>query len=169
MKNAILGIIITVFTWQIGVSQKLAYFESSIILDNMPAFIQANNELDTIAKQWDAEIDNQFKQVDQMYKNYVKNESALSPEQKQKKQQEIFNAEKQAKSLKDQKFGMEGEMSELQEQKIKPLHDKVFNAAKEVAKEMKYDYVFDLSMENTWVYLNEDYDITNLIKLKLGL
>lgn len=169
MKKVILGIFVTVFAWQFAASQKLAYFESAIILEDMPAFIQANEKIDSLAKQWDSEIDNKFKYVDQLYKDYVNNESSLSPETRQQKQEEIFKAEKQAKDFKDQKFGMEGELYKLQEEKIQPLQDNIFGAARVLAKEMNYDYVFDLSMENNWVYLNEDYDITELVKVKLGL
>jgi outer membrane protein len=169
MKTTILGIFLTVFLWQFGFAQKLTYFESALILEEMPAFEKANKELDSIAKQWETEIENKFKHVDQLYKDYVKNEVSLSPESKQQKQQEIFNAEKQAKDFKSQKFGMDGEMSKLQEQRIKPLQDSVFDAAKAIAKEMGYDYVFDISVENSWVYLNEDYNITEIVKAKLGL
>ncbi len=169
MKKAILGIFLIVFTWQISFAQKLTYFESAVILEEMPAFSKANKELDSIAKIWDTEIDNKFKRIDQLYKEYVKNESGLSPESRKKKQEEIFNAEKQANDFKEQKFGRDGDMAKLQEQKIKPLQDQVFGAAKALAKEMGYDYVFDISMEGNWVYLNEDYDITEMVKAKLGL
>ena len=168
MKKVILGIFISVFAWQFAASQKLAYFESAVILEEMPAFIKANSEMDTLAKQWNTEIDNKFKYVDQLYKDYVKNESGLSPESRKQKQEEIFRAEKQAKDYKDQKFGMDGEMYKLQEEKIHPLQDSIFDAAKAIAEEMNYDYVFDLSLESNWVYLNEDYNITELVKVKLG-
>ena len=169
MKKVILGIFITVFAWQFATSQKLAYFDSALILEEMPAFILANSEIDSIAKQWDSEIDNKFKYVDQLYKDYVKNEASFSPESRQQKQEEIFKAEKQAKDYKEQMFGMDGELYKLQEEKIQPLQDNIFGAARVLAKEMNYDYVFDLSMESNWVYLNEDYDITELVKVKLGL
>ncbi|RLD59947.1 MAG: OmpH family outer membrane protein [Bacteroidetes bacterium] len=169
MKKATLGILITLFAWQYATAQKLAYFESNLILKEMPAFTKANKELDSIAKQWESEIDDKFQYVDQLYKDYVKTESSFSPEVKQQKQEEIFQAEKQAKDLKDQKFGMDGEMHKLQEEKIQPLQESINTAAKEIAKEMNYDYVFDLSKESNWVYLNDDYNITELVKVKLGL
>jgi outer membrane protein len=140
-----------------------------MILEEMPAFIKANKELDSIAKIWDTEIDNKFKRIDQLYKDYVKNESGLSPESRKQKQEEIFNAEKEANDFKEQKFGRDGEMAKLQEQKIGPLQDSIFAAARLIAKEMNYDYVIDISMESNWVYLNENYDITEMVKAKLGL
>ena len=169
MKKAILGILITVFSWQFASAQKLAYFESNLIIKEMPAFIKANKELDSIAKLWETAIDNKFKYVDQLYKDYVKTENSFSPDVKQQKQEEIFAAEKQAKELKDQKFGIDGEMHELQDDKIQPLQENINATAKEIAKEMNYDYVFDLNKESNWVYLNDDYNITELIKAKLGL
>lgn len=169
MKKAILGIFITVFTWQFATAQKLAYFESNLVLKDMPAFVKANKELDTIAKQWEAEIEDKFKYVDQLYKSYVKSEGSFSSEVKKQKQEEIFQAEKQAKDLKEIKFGMDGEMHKLQEGKIKPLQETVFSVAKEIAKEKGYDYVFDLSKDNNWIYLNDDYNITELVIEKLGI
>ena len=169
MKKTLAGIFIILFAWQLSFAQKLTYFESATILEEMPAFDKANKELDSIAKIWDTEIDNKFKHIDQLYKDYVKNESGLSPESRKQKQEEIFNAEKQANDFKEKKFGKNGDMAKLQEQKIGPLHDSISAAARLIAKEMKYDYVFDISMEGNWVYLNEDYNITEMVKARLGL
>ncbi len=64
---------------------------------------------------------------------------------KQQKQEEIVQSEKQAKEFREQKFGKEGEITKLKEQKIKPLQDNIFKAAEKVALANGYDYVFDKS------------------------
>ena len=124
MKNVLLVLMLIGF--QMGFAQKIAYIEVDKILDKMPAFEMANNEIDAQIKLWDDEIDKKFDKIEELYQAYVVNESQMTDEQKKQKQDEIFDAEKQANELKDSKFGNEGELMKLQEQKLKPIYDQIY-------------------------------------------
>jgi len=162
-------LILFVLVFQAGFAQKVAYIEMDQILDKMPDFQKASDAIDKQAEQWQSEIDVKFDAVESMYQEYVKNESTYSDQTKQLKQDAIFQAEKQANEYKEEKFGREGEITTLQEEKFKPIYDKVFASAEKIAKEKQYDYVFDKSQQTSWIYTNPDMDLTGDVMKDLGL
>ena len=162
-------LILFLLAFQTGFSQKIAYIEMDVILDKMPEFKQASDAVDKQADQWQSELDTKFDAVESMYQEYVKNESTLSDQAKQQKQEAIFQAEKQANDFKEEKFGRDGEINSYQEEKFKPIYDTVFAAAEKVAKEKGYDYVFDKSQQAAWIYTNPDMDLTQDVINDLGL
>ncbi len=167
MKKIILGLM--VLSFQVGVAQKLAYIETDKIVEDMPEFQKANDEIDTQVKQWESEVEAKFQAVEQLYQEYVKNEPTFSREEKKAKQDEIFEVEKEAKDFREQIFGNEGQLKQLQETKIKPLQEKINAAAEKVGKENGYDYVFEKSPESSWIYTNPEHNISELVKAELGL
>ena len=150
-------------------AQKIAYIEVDKILDKMPAFEQANNEIDTQIKSWNDEIDQKFEKIEELYQNYVLNESQMTDDQKKQKQDEIFNAEAEANEYKESKFGNEGDLLKLQEQKLKPIYDQIYDKTEEIAAQKGYDYVFEKSSESSWIYTNPALNITNDVIKGLGL
>ena len=50
-----------------------------------------------------------------------------------------------------------------------PILEKADKAIKAVAKEKNYDFVFDAAAGGAMVFQKEEYDITNLVKAKLGI
>jgi len=167
MKKIILGLM--VLSFQLATAQKIAYIEMDAILEKMPEFNKANEEIDAAVEQWENELNAKFDAVEQMYQEYVQNESMFSDEEKMAKQDDIFQAENEAKEFREQKFGREGEVYEMQESKIKPLTDKVYDAAEEVAKNNGYDYIFDKSGETNWIYTNPEHNLTEQVISNLGL
>ena len=167
MKKIVL--ILFVLGIQVGFAQKVAYIEMDKILDNMPEFQKASDEIDQQAQVWQSELDAKFESIENMYQEYVRNEPTLSDQAKQQKQEAIFEAEKKANEFKEEKFGREGEIIALQEKKFQPLYDKVFASAEKIAKEKQFDYVFDKSQEGGWIYTNPQLDLTEDVKADLGV
>jgi len=167
MKKIILGLM--VLSFQIGIAQKLAYIETDKIVEDMPEFQKANDEIDAQVTQWESEVEAKFQAVEELYQEYVQYEAMLAEDGKKQKQEEIFEAERQAKEFREQKFGNEGEIKQLQKTKIKPLQEKINMAAEKVGKERGYDYVFEKSPESSWIYTNPEHNITELVKAELGL
>jgi outer membrane protein len=158
MKNVLL--IIMVLGIQLGFAQKIAYIEVDQILEKMPAFTQANEAINKQVTQWEEELDNRFQSIEDLYQAYVVNESRLSDEEKKQKQDEIFEAENKANEYKESKFGTEGDLMKLQEEKLKPIYDQVYTMTEKIAKENGYDYVFEKSAESSWIYTNPALNIT---------
>ncbi|MEZ5084222.1 MAG: OmpH family outer membrane protein [Bacteroidales bacterium] len=158
-----IGILLLVFGFSVASAQKIGYIEMERILEKMPEYEKANEEIESQVKAWEAELDSKFEDIESMYQEYVGSESSLNDEMRKQKQNAIIEAEKKANKYKDEKFGREGEITELQESKLKPIYDKVFLSAEKVAKENGFDYVFDKNADSQWIYTNPDMDITDKV------
>jgi Skp family chaperone for outer membrane proteins len=154
---------------QVAVAQKIAYIETALILEKMPAYEEAGQLIDAQMDTWEAELDGKFQAIESMYQEYVNNEPTLDNEMKRQKQEAIFKAESEANTFKEEKFGMDGDLSKLQEEKFGPLYDQVYAAAEKVATENGYDYVFDLSADNSWIYTNQAHNLTEKVIAELKL
>lgn len=167
MKKIVLGIFILSF--QLGIAQKMAYIETEKIIEKMPEYKKANDEIDAQIKLWEDEVEAKFQKVDDLYQDYVKNETLFPEDVKQEKQQAIIDAEKQAKDFREQKFGRDGELQQLQDSKLKPLQDTILQTAERIGKEKNYDYIFEKFPESSWIYTNPEHDLTELVIAELGL
>ncbi|MEZ5198653.1 MAG: OmpH family outer membrane protein [Bacteroidales bacterium] len=167
MKRIILGLL--VLSFNASIAQSLAYIETDKIVEKMPEYELATNEIDSLVNVWRTEVDKKFATVEDLYQEYVKAELLLTNEIKKEKQEEIIEAEKVAKEYREQKFGREGELSKIEESKLKPIREKILETAAKVGKDKNYDYVFEKTTESGWIYTNPDHDLTGAVLSELGL
>ena len=169
MKKITLSLFALICLLSISNAQKIAFFNIDVIMEKMPEVKTANAELEAKSKEWQQLVDAKFKDLDQMYQDYMKNQDKYSGEMKKLKQDEIINTEKKAKMFRDSIFGVDGEMAKLQAAKFQPIYDTVFAVARRIGIDNGYDYVIENTPDSQWIYLNPDYDITGLIKKELGI
>ncbi|MGB2279648.1 MAG: OmpH family outer membrane protein, partial [Flavobacteriales bacterium] len=94
----------------IGVNaQKFAYVDSDYILERMPEYGSAQDQLDKLSLNWQEEIEELYQQIDQLYKKYQADKVLLTQEMKNKRESEIINKEKDAKED-DLKFKREAKI-----------------------------------------------------------
>jgi outer membrane protein len=67
-KNLLL--ILLFLNVKICLAQKFAYVDSKYILEKIPAYIEAKEELDNLSFKWAEEIEALYENIDQMYKKY---------------------------------------------------------------------------------------------------
>lgn len=152
----------------IGQSQKYAYVDTQYILDNIPEFQDAQDELDEISKKWQKEIETDYAKVSEMYQKYQA-ESVLLPEDiKKKREADIVNKEKAVKDLQRKYFGSEGELFKKRQELVQPIQEKVYNAIESIATTQNYSFVFDKSGGMTLLYGNPKYDISDDVLDEVG-
>lgn len=150
-------------------AQRYCVIDSRYILEQMPAYDKAQQQLDSIAAQWQREIDTKFKQVDQLYKKYDAEKVMLSDALKKKRQDEIMAIEKEARDLQQQRFGYEGDLFKQREELVKPIQDKVYNAVQQLAAQHLYDFVLDKAGGVTVFYADPKLDQTQEVLKILGI
>ena len=91
-------------------AQKYALIDMEYILNKIPSYERANEQLNQLSKKWQAEVEALSLEAQTLYKNYQNESLFLSEEQKTKKEEEIVAKEKSASGLKRQYFGPEGEL-----------------------------------------------------------
>ena len=176
MKNTIVKSVFTLliagllFTSSsaIGQQQKYAYVDTQYILDNIPEFQDAQDELDEFSKKWQKEIETTYAKVSEMYQKYQA-ESVLLPEDiKHKREAEIVAKEKEVKELQRNYFGAEGELYKKRQELVQPIQEKVYNAIESIAATNNYSFVFDKAGGMTLLYGNPKYDISDDVLDEVG-
>ncbi len=149
-------------------AQKFCYVNTEYILENIPEYKSAMQQLDQISIQWQKEIEAKYAHIDKLYKDYQAEQILLTEEMRKKREQEIVNREKEAKELQKQRFGFEGDLFKKKQELIKPIQDKIYNAIKKMATDQGYAIVFDKSSDLIMLYASSRYDKSDEILLQLG-
>ena len=167
MKKLLLiaSLIISSFAAQ---AQKFALIDMEYILKNIPAYEMANEQLNTISKKWQAEVEAVQQEAQNLYKSYQADLVFLSPDMKTKKETAIVEKEKQAQELKRKYFGPEGELFKKRESLIKPIQDEIYNAVKLVSEEKGYTVIIDRASATSIIYASPKIDVSNDVLAKLG-
>ena len=147
MKKAILLSLLFVACAFTASAQKFALIDMEYILKNIPAYEQANNQLNQASQQYQAEIEAKAKEAEALYKDYQKKEAA---------------------ELRKKYFGPEGEMAKKQQALINPIQDKIYEAVKQIAQQNGYDAVVDRSSAQSIIFASPRIDISNEVLSKLG-
>ncbi len=168
MKKIFFSLVFILFITGVSFSQKYAYIDSEYIMDNIPEYKDAQAEIDALSKQWQKEIEQKFKEIDNLYKAFQA-ESVLLPEEvKKKRENEIIASEKEAKDLQKKRFGKDGDLYKKRQDLVKPIQDKVYNAIEKRAQEKNYIFVFDKAGSLTIMYADAKYDLSDDILNDMG-
>jgi len=169
MKKIVLSII-AFFAISLGVNaQKFALIDMEYILKNIPAYEMANEQLNTISKKWQAEVEAMQQEAQNLYKTYQAELVFLSPEIKSKRETQIVEKEQASQELKRRYFGADGELYKRRESQIKPIQDEIYNAVKEISVEKGYHVIFDRASSMTSIiFASPNIDISNEVLAKLG-
>jgi len=150
-------------------AQRFIYVDTDYILDKIPEYKKAQEELDAIAQQWKEEISKKYAEIDRLYKDFQAEQYLMDSETRKKKEDEIVEKEKEAKEFQKKKFGYKGELFEKRQELVKPIQDKVYEAIKTLAEERNYDFVLDKASNGASIlYANPKYDKSDEILKKLG-
>ena len=139
-------------------AQKFAYVDSDYILERIPEYASAQDQIEKLSLNWQSEIEEFYQEIDLMYKKYQADKILLTQEMKNKRESEIINKEKEAKELQRQRFGPEGDLYKKRQDLMKPIQDKVYNAIQDFSNEKRYDIIFDKSSNLIMLFSNPDLD-----------
>jgi len=150
-------------------AQRYAVVDTKFILDKMPEYKDAQKQLDQTSAQWQKEIDDRQAVLDKMYKDYEAEQVMLSDELKKKRENELFNKEKEVRDLQRKRFGFEGDLFKKRQELIKPIQDKVYNAIQKIAANRMYDFILDKSEGITVIFADPKLDKSEDILKELGI
>jgi outer membrane protein len=150
-------------------AQRYAVIDSKYILDKLPEYKDAQQKLDQFSKMWQQEIDQKSAELDKMYKDYDAEKVMLSDELRKKREDEIFNKEKEVRDLQRQRFGYQGDLFKKREELIKPIQDKVYNAIQKLAVAKLYDFILDKSEGITVIFADPKLDKSDDVLKELGV
>lgn len=143
--------------------QTIAYIDMEYILENVPAYQEAEKKLSAKAEQWTNTLDTAEKQIMQLKNNLLHEKILLTEELILEREQEIKIKEFDLKKIEARYFGVEGSLYLMRKQLVQPIQDQVYNAIQTIVKQKKYDFVIDRSSELILLHANPKYDISKLV------
>lgn len=168
MKKFVLTVFTVLVFAGISSAQKFAFIDTEYILENIPAFTAAQEQLDQLSSQYQKELEAMHAEIEQMYQDYQAESVLLSEDMKRKREDVIITKEKDYKQLQSKYFGPNGDLFKKRESLVKPIQDDIFNAMQEIANEGSYATIFDKAGSTTLFYSNPRYDLSDQVLQKLG-
>jgi outer membrane protein len=168
MKRVILILLLSFSAANIY-AQRYCYVDTKYVLDNMPDYSQAQKELNEQSQKWQNEIIARYEAIDNMRKAYQAERVLLTADMKRQREDEIAQAEKEAKELQKKRFSLNGDLFKKREELIKPIQDKIYKALVELAESGNYMVIFDKSNESSIIFASPKYDKSDRILKKLGV
>jgi outer membrane protein len=150
-------------------AQRYAVIDSKYILDKLPEYKEAQKLLDQFSEQWQQEVDQKQALMDKMFKEYDAEQVMLSDVLKKKREDELYNKEKELRDLQKKRFGFEGDLFKKRQELIKPIQDKVYNAIQRLAVEKQYDFILDKSEGITVIFADPKLDRSADVLRNLGV
>ena len=169
MKKILLFLFAVIVTSGSIQAQRYAVIDSKYILDKMPEYKDAQTKLDQFSALWQQEIDQKQALMDKMVKDFEAEQIMLPDNLKKKREDEIFNKEKELRDLQRKRFGFEGDLFKKRQELIKPVQDKVYNAVQKLALEKQYDFILDKSEGITIIFADPKLDKSEEILKSMGI
>ena len=144
-------------------AQSVGYVDTEKILSCIQEYLDAQNELNTLAEKYKADIQKDVDEIDALYREYMNRKGSLSAAQQQTKENEIIAKEKAVKEKEESYFGEKGVLTKRSEKLIGPIQEVVEEAIQKVAESRGCSLVLDLTVTTGIVYKNSRYDLTNAV------
>ena len=142
---------------------RIAYIDMDVILSKNKEFRTANQLLDEKITQWKKEVELKKIQLKRLEDQFAVEKILLTPELISDRELEIKDFASEIVSLQEKRFGPNGDMMIQKNQLLKPVQDQILSIVQDIAKERKYDFVFDRSSDIIMLYSAKNYDISELV------
>lgn len=163
VSTAVIALLFTTF----ALAQRIAYVDVNAVLESIPEYQKAQEQLDKIATQWRQEIAQQQDVIKGLYSKYQAEQVMLSEEMKKQREDEILNKEKEVRELQRRKFGPEGDLFKKREELVKPIQEKVYTAIERYATDRGFEYIFEKGSASGMLFADKKFDKTEDIKSML--
>ena len=148
---------------------KIGYIDSDTVMDRLPDVQDARQKLDVLIQEWQTELRDLEAKWKTKFDDYEKRKLIMTDQTRTEMEAELIKVENDIAQFRDKKFGTSGELFQKQDELMKPVQNKIFNAIKIVAEEENLDFVFDRSGDIMILFAKEQYDISQKVLDKLKL
>ncbi len=168
MSKIFLTTVVVLLMTGMTFAQKYGFIDSGYILENIPSFRAAQEQLNQLSTQYQKELESMHAEIEQMYQDFQAESVLLSEDMKRKREDVIITKEKDYKQLQRKYFGPEGDLFQKRQSLVKPIQDDIFRAVQDIANEGSYALIFDKAGGTTLFFTNPRYDLSDQVLQKLG-
>jgi outer membrane protein len=169
MRVSCITLFFVIFGLNFVNAQRFGYIDTDFILNKMPEYAKAQEEINMLSEAWEKEIQDLAKRIESMYSDLQAEQVLLTEEMKKERTAAIQKKEAELKEYQRKVFGFEGLFFLKKQELIKPVQDKVWDAVDKVAKQNNLAIVFDKAGELVMIYTDPRYDYTDFVLDELGL
>lgn len=169
MRFYLIPIFFIIFGLNFVNAQRFGYIDTDFILNKMPEYKKAQEEINRLSELWEKEIQGMSKNIEAMYSSLQAEQVLLTEEMRKERTEAIKKKEAELKEYQKKVFGFGGLFFLKKQELIKPIQDKVWDAVDKVAKQNGLAIVFDKSGELVMIYTDPRYDYTDFVLDELGL
>ena len=163
MKKMIIALVAVVMSVGVASAQNYMVVDSEKVFKSLSAYNNALTQIENLSKQYQAKVDEKFREVETLYNSYVAARASLSDYSRQQREQQILQLEQEATEYQESIFGADGELMKRRMELIQPIQQRVFETIERFAKAQGYDLVIDIAANPTVLYYSESVDYTNRI------
>ncbi len=142
---------------------KIGYIDMEYILQNVPDYTEAKNQLEQKAQKWKQEIDLSRNEVNRLKEALKTEQALLTKELIEERLEEIRFQESQILLYQEKRFGPSGDLITQKSLLVKPIQDQIFTAVQDIAEAKKYDFIFDKSSDLTMLFSAKRFDISEQV------
>ena len=147
-------------------AQKFGHVNTQDIIQAMPEYTKAKNEIDALQKQYEADLKSMQDELQKKSQDYEANEKTLPDNIKQRRQQELQEMyQKIQQSYQDNQQAL----AKASQEKMSAITAKVVDAIKQVGDAGGYVYITELNGGIPYISNTLSTDVTAQVKTKLGL
>ena len=146
---------------------KIGYIDMEYILEKVPDYADAMNQLEQKAQKWKQEIDTKRNEITILKDNLKTERVLLTKELIEEREEEIAYLDKELLDYQEKRFGPKGDLIIQKSVLVKPIQDQIFTIIQDVAEQRKYDFVFDRASDLTMLFADKKHNISDFVVRKL--
>ncbi|AGA76930.1 OmpH family outer membrane protein [Echinicola vietnamensis] len=150
-------------------AQKIGFVDSEYILNKHPDYKIVQEELKKQAAAWKKEAQNLENKIKEMYSALKAEEVLLTEDMYKERMEAIRQKEKAASNYNTRVFGINGEYYQKQDELMKPLQSKIFDAIDRVSKRNGIAIMFDKAADLSMIYTDPVHDYSDFVIEELGI
>jgi outer membrane protein len=168
MRPYFITIFFLIFGLNFVQAQRFGYIDTDFILNKMPEYKKAQDEINQLSEAWEKEIQESKKKIDGLYSALQAEQVLLTEEMRKERTEAIQKKENELKEYQKKVFGFGGLFFLKKQELIKPIQDKVWDAVDKVCKENNLAIMFDKAAQLVMIYTDPRHDYTDFVLDQLG-
>lgn len=142
---------------------KIGYIDMEYILQNVPNYTEAQNQLEQKAQEWKQQVEVKKNAISKLKDGLKAEQALLTRELIDERQAEINYLENENLDYQQKRFGPNGDLILQKSVLTKPIQDQVFTAIQDIAETKKYDFIFDKTSDLTMLFAAKRFDISDQV------
>lgn len=162
-------ILLTAVDFAAGQDQKIGFIDSDVIMQQMPEYSGIEQRLSLLSDNWKQQIEEMEEEIAELEEEFEAREILFTEEIRLERLNEIEQKKEELDRYIEEKFGPEGEYFTRQKELLEPIQRLVFDALSRVASRDSYDFVFDRAEDTRFLFVREEWNLTEEVMLELGI